>query len=191
MALRLIRREAFDLTVTMSSGARPGSSAPGGCNPLGYYKDGDKTAATFRVIDGVRYSVPGDFAQGAGRRSIHLLGAHGGHQHGWRESLPRDVAGAQDHPSEAPRFAGVPDERYMRWWPRCPPRPTWRRPSRSSSRQGAPGPLQGAPRRVILTPLCRQEDGLRASRPRGGRGVAGPHPLKTGRKRESVPILSR
>ena len=30
--------------------------------PLGYYKDPEKSAATFREVDGVRYSFPGDYA---------------------------------------------------------------------------------------------------------------------------------
>src|SRR3546814_18732425 len=43
----------------------PGSESVGmlaysGPSPLGYYKDPAKTEATFRVIDGVRYSMPGD-----------------------------------------------------------------------------------------------------------------------------------
>ena len=42
--------------------AEPGLVAlPGGAE--GYYKDEAKTAATFRTIDGTRYSVPGDFAE--------------------------------------------------------------------------------------------------------------------------------
>ena len=33
-----------------------------GMVPIGYYKDASKSAATFKVINGVRYSVPGDYA---------------------------------------------------------------------------------------------------------------------------------
>ncbi len=51
-----------------------GVLALGGRNPLGYYKDEAKTAATFRTIDGERYSVPGDFAEVRADGSIHLLG---------------------------------------------------------------------------------------------------------------------
>lgn len=44
----------------------PGSGEVGllavrGCLPVGYYKDEQKTAATFRIINGERWSVPGDF----------------------------------------------------------------------------------------------------------------------------------
>lgn len=42
--------------------------------PLGYYKDPEKTAATFPEIDGVRYSIPGDLATIEEDGSITLLG---------------------------------------------------------------------------------------------------------------------
>ncbi len=42
--------------------------------PRGYYKDEAKTAATFKVIDGVRYSIPGDWATVEADGSITLLG---------------------------------------------------------------------------------------------------------------------
>ena len=42
--------------------------------PLGYYKDPEKTAATFPVIDGIRYSVPGDLATIDDDGNITLLG---------------------------------------------------------------------------------------------------------------------
>ena len=42
--------------------------------PLGYKGDAAKTAATFPVIDGVRYAVPGDRARHRADGSIELLG---------------------------------------------------------------------------------------------------------------------
>ena len=45
-----------------------GLVAVAGFLPVGYYKDPEKTAATFRTIEGVRWSVPGDFADGRRRR---------------------------------------------------------------------------------------------------------------------------
>jgi fatty-acyl-CoA synthase len=42
--------------------------------PLGYYKDAEKTARTFPVIDGVRYSVPGDRVIDEGDGGLKLLG---------------------------------------------------------------------------------------------------------------------
>ena len=57
----------------------PGSEKIGmlgtsGLVPLGYYKDEAKSAATFREINGVRYSFPGDFAKVEADGSITLLG---------------------------------------------------------------------------------------------------------------------
>ena len=51
-----------------------GLLALGGRNPIGYYKDPDKSAATFRTIDGQRFSVPGDFATVEADGTIRLLG---------------------------------------------------------------------------------------------------------------------
>ncbi len=51
-----------------------GMVAAGGRVPLGYYKDPEKSARTFRVVDGVRYSFPGDFAKVAEDGSLILLG---------------------------------------------------------------------------------------------------------------------
>ena len=51
-----------------------GMVAAGGNVPIGYYKDEAKSARTFRVIDGIRYSFPGDFAKVAADGSLILLG---------------------------------------------------------------------------------------------------------------------
>jgi len=59
--------------VEPSAGA-VGMLALGGRNPIGYYKDEDRTASTFVTIDGVRYSVPGDYAQVRADGSVHVLG---------------------------------------------------------------------------------------------------------------------
>ena len=40
----------------------------GGAIPLGYYKDPEKTAATFRTVGDRRYSIPGDYATDRRRR---------------------------------------------------------------------------------------------------------------------------
>ncbi|MGO9954967.1 MAG: AMP-binding protein [Solirubrobacteraceae bacterium] len=42
--------------------------------PIGYHKDPEKTAATFPVIEGVRCSVPGDYATIEAGGSVTLLG---------------------------------------------------------------------------------------------------------------------
>ena len=51
-----------------------GMVAAGGNIPIGYYKDPDKSAKTFRVVNGVRYSFPGDMAMVAADGSLILLG---------------------------------------------------------------------------------------------------------------------
>ena len=61
----------------------PGSDEVGvlalaGRNPIGYYKDDERSAATFPVIDGVRYSIPGDYAQVRADGSVHVLGRGSG-----------------------------------------------------------------------------------------------------------------
>ncbi|MDG2114249.1 MAG: AMP-binding protein [Actinomycetota bacterium] len=51
-----------------------GMVAFGGSMPLGYYKDEAKTAATFRVVGGQRWSIPGDFATVELDGTLNLLG---------------------------------------------------------------------------------------------------------------------
>lgn len=51
-----------------------GMVAAGGNVPLGYYKDEEKSARTFRVIGGKRYSFPGDMAKVNADGSLELLG---------------------------------------------------------------------------------------------------------------------
>jgi fatty-acyl-CoA synthase len=46
----------------------------GGAIPMGYYKDPEKTAATFRTVGGRRYSIPGDYASVDPDGTIRLLG---------------------------------------------------------------------------------------------------------------------
>jgi 3-oxocholest-4-en-26-oate---CoA ligase len=59
--------------IAMGSG-EAGRVAVRGYLPLGYYKDPEKSAATFPVIDGVRYSIPGDLATVDDDGTITLLG---------------------------------------------------------------------------------------------------------------------
>jgi acyl-CoA synthetase (AMP-forming)/AMP-acid ligase II len=99
---------------------QPGSGeigvlAVGGRNPLGYYKDRDKSDRTFKVIDGVRYSIPGDYAQVAEDGTIHMLG---------RGSVCINSGGEKVFPEEVEEslktheavcdavVVGIPDETY-------------------------------------------------------------------------------
>ncbi len=98
----------------------PGSGEVGrlgmtGPIPLGYYKDPAKTAETFPTVDGVRYSVPGDWARVAADGTIELLG---------RGSVSINTGGEKVYPEEVeevvklhPAVAdavvvGVPDDRF-------------------------------------------------------------------------------
>ncbi|MEO6317346.1 MAG: AMP-binding protein, partial [Acidimicrobiales bacterium] len=51
-----------------------GRVAVGGWQPVGYYKDEAKSAATFIMFEGKRYSVPGDYATVEADGSLTLLG---------------------------------------------------------------------------------------------------------------------
>lgn len=53
---------------------RVGLLGVGGAIPLGYYKDEQKTAATFRTVNDRRYSIPGDYASIDPDGTIRLLG---------------------------------------------------------------------------------------------------------------------
>lgn len=62
-----------DNEVVPGSGVR-GQLAVGGVIPMGYFKDEEKTASTFRVIGGERYVIPGDWAMVEADGSLTLLG---------------------------------------------------------------------------------------------------------------------
>ena len=86
-----------------------------GHTPIGYYKDPEKSAATFRVIDGVRYSIPGDFATVDADGTVRLLGR--GSQcinTGGEKVYPEEVEEVLKlHPTVADAaVVGVPDERF-------------------------------------------------------------------------------
>lgn len=59
--------------VEPGSGVR-GLVAVGGATPIGYYKDEEKSAKTFRIFEGKRWSVPGDWATIEADGGITLLG---------------------------------------------------------------------------------------------------------------------
>ncbi len=53
---------------------RSGVLAASGPMPEGYFGDSAMTARTFRIVDGIRYSVPGDHAVVDADGTVHLLG---------------------------------------------------------------------------------------------------------------------
>jgi acyl-CoA synthetase (AMP-forming)/AMP-acid ligase II len=100
--------------VVPGSGER-GRVALRGRTPVGYYKDPEKSAATFAVIDGIRYSIPGDWAEVAEDGAVVLLGR--GSQSintGGEKVYPEEVEEVlKRHPSIADAaVVGVPDERF-------------------------------------------------------------------------------
>jgi acyl-CoA synthetase (AMP-forming)/AMP-acid ligase II len=100
--------------VTPGSGER-GELALGGRNPLGYYKDPEKTSATFKEIDGVRYSIPGDWALVEADGSIQLLGRGSVCiNSGGEKIFPEEVEEVlKRHPAVRDAVAvGIPDTRF-------------------------------------------------------------------------------
>jgi len=99
---------------------KPGSGEIGriavrGHTPIGYYNDPVRSAATFPLINGVRYSLPGDFATIDADGTITLLG---------RGSLCINTAGEKVFPEEVEEVlkthpsvrdaivVGIPDDRF-------------------------------------------------------------------------------
>ena len=92
-----------------------GRVAVGGHQPIGYYKDPEKTASTFFEVDGKRYSIPGDFATVEADGSITLLG---------RGSVCINTGGEKVFPEEVEEVlkthplirdavaVGVPDDKF-------------------------------------------------------------------------------
>ncbi|HWA04378.1 MAG TPA: acyl-CoA synthetase [Rhizomicrobium sp.] len=94
---------------------RAGRVALGGFLPVGYYKDPEKTARTFRVIDGKRYSIPGDYGLVEADGSITLLGRGSNCINTAGEKVfPEEVEEAlKTHPSvEDALVLGVPDDKW-------------------------------------------------------------------------------
>lgn len=57
--------EALGMGQSVSGGGQAAKTAkfePGGRQPIGYYKDPEKSARTFIIVDRKRYSWPGDHA---------------------------------------------------------------------------------------------------------------------------------
>jgi acyl-CoA synthetase (AMP-forming)/AMP-acid ligase II len=98
----------------------PGSGVLGrlalrGHTPIGYYKDPVKSASTFQLIDGQRYSIPGDWAEVLDDGTVKLLGR--GSQcinTGGEKVYPEEVEEClKRHPSVLDAaVVGVPDERF-------------------------------------------------------------------------------
>ncbi|MGH0038217.1 MAG: acyl-CoA synthetase [Myxococcota bacterium] len=99
---------------------QPGSEERGfiarcGPIPMGYYKDPEKSAKTFPTIEGVRYSIPGDWCTVEADGTLTLLG---------RGSVCINTAGEKVYPEEVEEalkthpdvedalVVGLPDEKW-------------------------------------------------------------------------------
>ncbi|HET9071582.1 MAG TPA: AMP-binding protein, partial [Acidimicrobiales bacterium] len=98
----------------------PGSGRPGllalrGRGPVGYYKDPEKTARTWRVLDGERWTVPGDVAEVASDGTVRLLGRGSAVINtGGEKVFPEEVEEVlKRHPAVGDAVVvGVPDARF-------------------------------------------------------------------------------
>ncbi len=99
---------------------KPGSGVRGviakkGNIPVGYYKDEKKTAETFKTINGVRYAIPGDYAQVEADGTVTMLGRGSvSINSGGEKIYPEEVEAAlKGHPDVFDALVvGVPDPRY-------------------------------------------------------------------------------
>lgn len=117
-------RVAIDKTTVVldedGNEVQPGSGVRGiiakrGHIPVGYYKDEKKTAETFRTINGVRYAIPGDYAQVEADGTVTMLGRGSvSINSGGEKIYPEEVEAAlKTHPDVFDALVvGVPDARY-------------------------------------------------------------------------------
>ncbi|MCH9668397.1 MAG: acyl-CoA synthetase [Actinomycetia bacterium] len=100
--------------VTPGSGVR-GIIAKRGHIPVGYFKDEKKTAETFKTINGVRYAIPGDYAEVEADGSVTMLGRGSvSINSGGEKIYPEEVEAAlKGHPDVFDALVvGVPDPRF-------------------------------------------------------------------------------
>jgi acyl-CoA synthetase (AMP-forming)/AMP-acid ligase II len=99
---------------------KPGSGVRGviakkGNIPIGYYKDEKKTAETFKTYKGVRYAIPGDYAEVEADGTVTMLGRGSvSINSGGEKIYPEEVEAAlKGHPDVFDALVvGVPDPRF-------------------------------------------------------------------------------
>ena len=106
---------ADDGTEVLPGSGQIGRLATSALVPLGYFKDPEKSKSTFLEINGVRYSLPGDYAKVEEDGTISLLG---------RGSVCINTAGEKVFPEEVEEVVkkhdsvvdclvvGIPDDQY-------------------------------------------------------------------------------
>jgi len=100
--------------VEPGSGKR-GVIAKRGHIPVGYFKDEKKTAETFKTFNGVRYAIPGDFAEVEADGTVTMLGRGSvSINSGGEKIYPEEVEAAlKGHPDVFDALVvGVPDPRF-------------------------------------------------------------------------------
>ena len=106
---------ADDGTLCEPGDGRIGLLGVGGPIPIGYYKDPEKTAATFRSVGGRHYSIPGDYARIEPDGIVTLLGRGSACINtGGEKVYPEEVELVlRSHPSVSDCVVvGVVDERW-------------------------------------------------------------------------------
>ncbi|HWA63613.1 MAG TPA: acyl-CoA synthetase [Caulobacteraceae bacterium] len=147
----------------------PGSGERGlicvsGYLPVGYYKDPEKTARTFRIFEGRRWSVPGDFATVEADGSLKLLGR--GSQvinTGGEKVFPEEVEEAiKRYPGvRDAAVVGVPDPRFGERICAVVEMAEAPAPSLAEISEHVRQHLAGykAPRELVLAPISRAANG--------------------------------
>lgn len=105
----------FDDDFRVCAVGEVGKLARSGRIPVGYYNDPAKTAATFPIVDGKRWVVPGDFAQIEEDGSISVLGRGSvSINSGGEKIFPEEVEAAlKAHPAVYDvAVVGTPSERW-------------------------------------------------------------------------------
>lgn len=133
-----------------------GMVAFGGALPLGYYKDEAKTASTFRIVEGRRWSIPGDYATVEVDGTLNLLG---------RGSVCINTGGEKVFPEEVEEVlklhpsvrdavcVGLPDDRFgQRICAIVEPQPGAEEPDLGTLAELAKSRLAGykAPRELVI-----------------------------------------